>query len=234
MNVLRTARSADDRFNSSTRIQGGTITLTFDDSVVEEVRVEDYPYREQEILTGTLSYEGEVLVNGLPSNTETYDVSYRTESGLIRISGIDDYSQAQSVIADTNRAVDGPPVTRVPFSRLGLWSFVFAGDQQARIEVIDAENNQYVDLEEFEDMSRKELARQYDLYAATIHFTSLPGISDTYVKYSNGKISFGSNTTNAGRECVLQLYEKHVVDGQILSELNREDEESRCNVEDSA
>jgi hypothetical protein len=196
------------------------------DSETKGPIVSDYPYKEQQVITGTLTYEGETIVEGLPPSTVTYEFSYRVESGLVRLSGVENSPQAQSVIGDTNRVVDGPPLTQVPFSRLGLWSFIFAGDRQTGIKIIDIENNEYVDFEEFEDLSRKEIADEHNAHAASIDFTSRADIPDVYVRYSNGKLSFGSDTTERGREYVLQMYEKYVVEGQILPELLTSNEEN--------
>lgn len=222
MDILRAVDEPIEEIRENTTFSGGSVKIEFDFSKNPRILVPDYPFSRQKVINGTLEYEGDVLIEGIPPNIKEYEIRYRTQSGIVHISGFEDHSQSYSVLVDTGKAIEKAPLRRISFSRLALWSFVFIGEQQARIEVIDSDKNKYVEFEEIENLSRKEIAHNYDLHAATIYYTRENSKSEIYVKYSDGNLSFSSDISCLDREYVLQLYEKYVIDNQILPDLKND------------
>jgi len=222
MEILRTVDQGGDRIEPNTTLENSSVTIEFGDSTDPEVLISDYPFPDQQIIAGKVKYEGEVLIEGISPNIEEYEIEYRTGSKILRLSGIGDSSEATPVISAIGNAIQGSPLRRISFSRLGLWSFIFAGTQQARIEVIDVQKNDYLEFKEMEDLSRPELSRESDLSAATVYYSKGSKIPFTYVKYSDENLKFNDESTQRGREYVLQLFERHVIDNQHLSELEED------------
>ena len=222
MEIIRTVTRAADKIKPHTTIEDSSVTIEFGESLNPETLVSDYPFPDQNVIRGTLEHEGEVLIEGIDPNIERYDIEYRTGSKIITVSGVEDRSESIQILPDIGIALQDAPLSRVSFTRLGLWSFIFAGTQQGRIQVIDLEKNEYVDYEDIESLSRYEISRMYDLHAATVYYSKGSAIPFTYVKYTDDALSFTDKSTDKGREYVYQLFEKYTIDGQVLPDLLRD------------
>jgi|GEM_PF-6607522 len=212
MDALRKTPNAD--FDPRNEVlESDRVEIFFDGPESIEPLIEDYPFPEAQKIGGTLVYHPEQVILGMPTESEHYDISYRTGSKLLVIGGLDRAEKLKEVITNTSRNLETLSLRRIPYKRLSLWSFIFAGEYQPEIVVRDYENNELVDFEEFEHLSQEQLAQEYRLDRARVIFEY--NDERIHVTYRDDELVFSGDPSDDAREYVLQLYEAYVVNGAI-------------------
>jgi len=213
MDALRKTPPQD--FDEPESMESDSVELSFDDftDIIPKDDI-DYPFDDAKKLEGILRYSPEPLITGMAPTTVEYDVTLRSGSNLLLIHGLDGEQRLRDVITETARSFDQLSLKRIPYNRKSLWSFVFSGRDQPQIVVRDYESGESVEFEDIVDLSQEELVEEYRLKKARIVF-DYQG-EEINVRYSDDVLSFADGVSDEGREYVLQLYEKYVVDGQIL------------------
>lgn len=218
MDAIRSAEKANLTSGVRSHLES-QVEIEFDTYDSVEPRVDSYPYSNgQNILRGKLRYEEPQIISGIDPNSEIYDISYRFESDLFIIQDIDSFSRLNQVLSEAGRLFEVTTLKPITYSRLSLWSFVFAGKEQPSIQVYDFENNDLVKFEKIENLSQEELAQDYSLHSANIIFESESG-KKVDVLFKNGGLSFLEDSDEDAREYVIQNYEKYVINDQILERL---------------
>jgi hypothetical protein len=185
-----------------------------------EPLIDDYPYEQREY-TGTIFYREIKPSIDIRPDPEEFEFRYRAGSGLFIIEGEIKGVKSRKIFTELNQSVSDLGVGELsPISskRLGEWSFIFSGTSTPQRVVEDIYGNE-VDPDELEDLSRKEIANNFNLNRGRVVFYYEPNDEHINVSYEDGVLNFTQQVSIEGREFVLEKFEKHVVNGDIIEEL---------------
>lgn len=181
---------------------------------IEERRVDplvsEYPYPEQTILTGQLSYaESYGDHQQEHSRSVPGEFEFRTESQMFILKMETDMPSPNTIIRDLNSALsDQIQIYRNLFATPRyLWDFITQADEILDITVlIDGREHPY---DEIDDTPVEDIVGKYPIESARAVFTF--NDEPVHLKYADGSISIRNSNANAD-EYVIQLFEKHVLE----------------------
>ena len=168
--------------------------------------VEEYPFPEQDLIVGRLSYEEESAYTA--GRTIPVDFEYRAESNLFLTEVQTDVSSIDSIITQFGRATsDALQVYRnLHAAEDALWDFLMSADRILEITVLD--DGKEVPYDEVEDCSIEEVVGEYAIESASVGYSERG--NDIFVKYHGGGLQVETNWED-GREYVIQLFEREVL-----------------------
>ena len=168
---------------------------------------DNYPYENQKIISGTISYLTETWDETIQYKEGEYE--YRSASGLFLLSSPSSgWPPSEEIFSSINELLDEnaqiEPVR--PLDRKSLWDFFTTADQIQEIIFIDSEGDskEYTEVEEHGQapvysavLVRADVSFDYKSSTITVH-------------YNRGDVQIPRVSEDA-REYVLQLFERDVV-----------------------
>lgn len=192
-----------------------------DGEPIESVIDDEYPFEQREY-RGTVYYREVIPSVNIETDPDTYNFRYRSGSGLFIIEGDIPGIKARKIFAELNDSLSELSANKllsISSTRLGEWSFLFRGSDIPQYVAEDIYGNEVPD-EELAELSDEEIAHNYILNRGRAVFYCEG--ERVNVSYERGILNFTDNVSPEAREWVIQQFEKHVVHGDVLDELNRE------------
>ncbi len=167
---------------------------------------EEYPFNNQIIYRGSLSYEEDAMWG--TGRSLTLNFEFRTDSELFLLSTDVDISSYGNLIHEINSGT--PSELRIyrnlTVGREYMWEFLERADRVINLSVLlDGEEKE---IDEIGDLSREEIIRNQPIESASVVFTIEN--NEIVVRYKNGSLSVHSDWEKA-TEYVVQLFERDVI-----------------------
>lgn len=219
MDAIRTKRRGNVFDGSDTEESADQIEIHLENKRREPSVVDNHPYDNQQVYSGTLRYSEPVIIEGMSPSTEEYKITYRSGSGLVMIEGFGDSSRLDTVIDEMVAGLPNFTLGSVRGSKTGIWSFIFSSDNQPFVKVRDFEQNELLTLSDppLLDKDRSEIVSNYSPHTARVTFEY--NSEHINFRYSDRTISFAGEPSDEAREYVLQMIEKYIIGDAVLEEL---------------
>lgn len=203
---LRKAHASTDQIEDS--IRGGSqdqVTIQSVTSTTVEAIINQYPFPNQEIIRGRLSYEEESEYTS--GRTIPVDFEFRTDSGLFLIDIKTDIASIDSVTTQlaeaTSHALKIYRNLHAPED--ALWDFIMAADRILEIKVLN--DGEEVRYSEIEGVNQEDVVGKYAIENASVGFVNQG--YEVFVKYRGGSIQVETEWEK-GREYIIQMFEREV------------------------
>jgi len=221
MDSIRQADQGRIRPDDRDLLESESISIEFDDPegiCINSKLEQTYPFNEQLEFSGTIEYQKQTSISVLQPDPEEYEFTYRTGSRLFILEGEMPDTKARSIIKELDDRLESSSNDKLRFvdsNREGLWSFILTATDRTQIVAKDGLDE--VGLDELEDKSLEEIARRYLVDRARLVFYYQD--ERINVSYEDGRLNFRDSVSSDGKEYVIQLFEKYVVNGDRVEEL---------------
>jgi hypothetical protein len=204
---LRKASASSGRLEDSLRGGSrGQVSIESVDSRTIDPMIDPYPFPNQKIVYGRLSYEEESEYTS--GRTIPIDFEFRTGSNLFLTEVQTDVASIDSI---TTQFVEATSDALKIYRNLhapedALWDFLMTADRVLEISVLDdGEETRY---DEIEGVDRADVVGQYSIEKAAVGFVEQG--HEIFVKYRDGSLQVETEWEH-GREYIIQIFEREVL-----------------------
>lgn len=184
----------------------GQLAIKSANSNPVEPIIDRYPFENQEIITGELSYEEESEIT--IGRTIHIDYELRTGSNLFLIEFNTDIDSINPII-DQLVGVTSDAVTiyrNLHAPEDALWDFLMAADRVLQLKVLDG--GKEIPYDEVEGVDTADVIGEYAIENAAVGFVK--NNKEIYVEYRDGSLQVETDW-DEGREYIIQTFEREVL-----------------------
>lgn len=204
---LRKATTSTGQLEESLRGRSqGQVSVQSVSSRTVETVIDHYPFLDQKIVYGRLSYQEESEYTS--GRTVPIDFEFRTDSNLFLTEIQIDISSIDSVTAQLAEASSSELniYRNLHAPEDALWDFLMTADRVLEITVL--EEGEEVRYDDIEGVNQEDVVGTYAIENASVGFVE--GEHEIYVKYRGGGLQIETDWEH-GREYILQIFEREVL-----------------------